>query len=132
MVFAKLLAKMPYTLDELMLGSIVKECIPLPEKIYKHTRTRRLRTTEEMEQYFPCFKAFIDSAEQEIPRPENRIRRKIHYSGKKKKHTVKTQFMVNSQGLILHKTRHKGDYHLYIHNHPATPSRVVYKRTFRL
>ena len=34
-----------------------------------------------------------------------------------KKHTVNTQFMVNSQGLILHKTRHKGgrqhDYHLY-------------------
>ncbi|MGB6592162.1 MAG: hypothetical protein WA323_22140, partial [Candidatus Nitrosopolaris sp.] len=37
-------------------------------------------------------------------------------------------FMVNSQGLILHKTRHKGgrqhDYHLYKHNHPVTPSQV--------
>ena len=36
--------------------------------------------------------------------------------------------MVNSQGLILHKTRHKGgrqhDYHLYKHNHPVTPSQV--------
>jgi DDE superfamily endonuclease len=36
--------------------------------------------------------------------------------------------MVNGQGLILHKTRHKGgryhDYHLYKHNRPVTPSQV--------
>jgi hypothetical protein len=36
--------------------------------------------------------------------------------------------MVNSQGLILDKTRHKGvrqhDYHLYKHNHPVTPSQA--------
>lgn len=114
--------------DLAILEPLVKECIPLPEKIYKHIRTRRLRTLDEVEQYFPGFKAFIDSTEQEIPRPENKIRRKSHYSGKKKKHTVKTQFMVNTQGLILHKTRHKGgrqhDYHLYKHNHPVTPSQV--------
>ena len=81
-----------------------------------------------MVQYFPGFKAFIDSTEQEIPRPKNKRRRKSYYSGKKKKHTVKTQFMVNGQGLILHKTRHKGgryhDYHLYKHNRPVTPSQV--------
>ena len=33
--------------DLAILEPLVKECIPLPEKIYKHTRTRRLRTTEE-------------------------------------------------------------------------------------
>ena len=36
--------------------------------------------------------------------------------------------MVNTQGLILHKMRHKGgrqhDYHFYKHNHPVTPSQV--------
>jgi len=48
----------------------------------------RLRTVDEVEEYFPGFKAFIDSAEQEIPRPKNKRRRKSYYSGKKKKHTV--------------------------------------------
>ena len=41
------------------------------KKLYK--RTRRLRTIDEVEEeYFPGFKAFIDSSEQEIPRPKNK------------------------------------------------------------
>ncbi|MBV9175926.1 MAG: transposase, partial [Nitrososphaeraceae archaeon] len=76
--------------DLTILEPLVKECVPLPEKIYKRTRrTRRLKTIDEVEQYFPGFKAFIDSTEQEIPRPQNKKRRKSHYSGKRKKHTVK-------------------------------------------
>ncbi len=61
--------------------------IPLPiKKLYK--RTRRLRTIDEVkEEYFPGFKAFIDSSEQEIPRPtKNKRRRKSYYSSKNKKH----------------------------------------------
>ena len=88
--------------DISIIEPLVKLCIPLPKKLYK--RTRRLRTIDEVEEYFPGFKAFIDSSEQEIPRPKNKRRRKSYYSGKKKKHTVKTQYMVNSEGLILHKT----------------------------
>jgi hypothetical protein len=65
--------------DLTILELLVKECVPFPDKIYKHTRTRKLRTIDEVEQYFPGFKAFIDSTEH-------------HYSGKKKKHTVQTQF----------------------------------------
>ena len=38
---------------------IVKSCIPLPQKLYNITR--RLRTVQEVEIYFPGFKAFIDS-----------------------------------------------------------------------
>jgi hypothetical protein len=118
--------------DLSILEPLVMQCVPLPRKLYKRTRitttTRRLRTIEEVEQYFPDFKAFIDSTEQEIPRPKNKRRRKSHYSGRKKKHTVKTQLMVNSEGLILHKTAHKGgrkhDYYVYKHNHPITPSQV--------
>jgi len=95
-------------------------------KLYK--RTRRLRTIDEVEEYFPGFKAFIDSTEQEIPRPKNKRRRKSYYSGKKKKHTVKTQYMVNSEGLILHKTEHKKgrkhDYDIYKNKHPTTPPQV--------
>ena len=50
--------------DICMLEPLVKLCIPLPKKLYK--RTRRLRTIDEVEEYFPGFKAFIDSSEQEF------------------------------------------------------------------
>jgi DDE superfamily endonuclease/Helix-turn-helix of DDE superfamily endonuclease len=115
--------------DICMLEPLIKLCIPLPKKLYKHTRRRRLRTIDEVEEeYFPGFKAFIDSTEQEIPRPKNKRRRKSYYSGKKKKHTVKTQYMVNREGLILHKTEHKKgrkhDYDIYKNKHPTTPPQV--------
>ena len=95
-----------------------------------YKRTRRSRTIDEVEEeYFPGFKAFIDSSEQEIPRPKNKRRRKSYYSGKKKKHTIKTQYMVNGEGLILlHKTEHKKgrkhDYEIFKNNHPITPIQV--------
>ena len=94
--------------DMSIIEPLVKLYIPLPiKKLYK--RTRRLRTIDEVEEeYFPGFKAFIDSSEQEIPRPtKNKRRRKSYYSGKKKKHTIKTQYMVNGEGtILLHKTGH--------------------------
>ena len=112
--------------DISMLEPLIKRCIPLPKKLYK--RTRRLRTIDEVEEYFPGFNAFIDSSEQEIPRPKNKRKRKSYYSGKKKKHTVKTQYMVNSEGTILHKTGHdRGrihDYEVYKNKHPITPPQV--------
>src|SRR5678815_2319331 len=57
---------------------IVSSCIPLPQKLYNITR--RLRTVQEVEIYFPGFKAFIDSTEQEIQRPKNKRKRKNYYS----------------------------------------------------
>ena len=117
--------------DLSILEPLVKECIPLPKKLYKRTR-RRARTIDEVEENFPGFKAFIDATEQEIPRPTNKNKSKkrttTFYSGKKKKHTIKTQYMVNNEGLILHKTGHKSgrkhDYDIYKHNHPITPVQV--------
>ena len=85
---------------------LVSSCIPLPQKLYN--LTRRLRTVQEVEIYFPGFKTFIDSTEQEIQKPKNKIKRKNYYSGKRKKHTIKTQYMVNKKGIILHKSnKHK-------------------------
>src|SRR6478735_7761990 len=83
---------------------LVRKCIPTPQKIYPITK--RLKTTEEVEKYFPGFLAFIDTTEQQIPRPADKERRKMYYSGKKKKHTVKNQLMVNNRGFILHKANH--------------------------
>ena len=47
--------------DIRMLEPLVKECIPLPEKL--HEMVRRARTIEEVERYFPGFRAFVDSTE---------------------------------------------------------------------
>jgi hypothetical protein len=73
-------------------------------------------------------KPFLDATEQEIPRPRCKHKRKTHYSGKKKKHTIKTQITVNQKGLIVHKTTHAvgstHDYALYRHSHPDLPDKV--------
>ncbi len=66
--------------------SLVRQCLPIPDKFYRITK--RLKTLEEIEQRFPGFLAFIDSTEQQIPRPVNKRKRKAYYSGKKKKHML--------------------------------------------
>jgi len=84
---------------------LTRSCLPIPQKLYRITK--RLKSKEEVEQYFPGFMAFIDCTEQQIPRPENKIRRRLYYSGKKKKHTVKNLFTANKPGLIIYKTKRK-------------------------
>ncbi|MDG6934501.1 MAG: transposase [Nitrososphaerota archaeon] len=107
------------------LEPVVKECIPLPKKM--HEQVRRLGTVEEVEQFFPGFKAFVDTTEQEIPRPKDSRKRKTHYSGKRKKHTVKTQLTVNGKGLIVHKPPHargrRHDLDVYRERHPSLPKK---------
>jgi hypothetical protein len=108
------------------LEPLVCEVLPLPKKL--HEKVGRLQTLDEVEEIFPGFKAFLDATEQEIPRPKDKRKRKTHYSGKKKKHTVKTQIVVNQDGLIVHKTAHATgsthDYTLYRHSHPHLPDNV--------
>ena len=57
--------------------SLVRQCLPIPKKIYRITK--RLRTLDEVEKYFPGFIAFIDSTEQQIPRPIDNKRKKEYY-----------------------------------------------------
>ena len=106
---------------------MIRKCVPIPQKLYKITK--RLKTSEEVEKYFPGFLAFTDCTEQQIPRPVDKERRKMYYSGKKKRHTVKNQLMVNNRGYIIHKANHKKgkrhDYDIYKKNHPVTPKQVV-------
>ena len=109
-----------------MLEPLVSETLPLPRKI--HRRARRLGSLDELEDLFPDLKAFLDATEQEIPRPGDKGKRRTHYSGKKKRHTVKTQITVNRDGLILHKTPHargsRHDYALFKWRHPRLPGEV--------
>jgi hypothetical protein len=108
------------------LEPLVKEVLPIPKKL--HDKARRLQTLQEIRELFPELKAFVDATEQEIPRPRAKKKRSTHYSGKRKRHTVKTQLTVNADGLIVHKTLHvrgrKHDYALYRHSHPHLPDKV--------
>jgi len=109
-----------------ILEPLVKENLPLPSKI--HQKARRLGSLEELEELFPGLKAFLDATEQEIPRPRDKRKRRTHYSGKRKRHTVKTQITVNKAGLILHKTPHarggRHDYSLFKWRRPRLPAEV--------
>ena len=108
------------------LEPLVCDVLPLPKK--QNNKVRRLETVDEIEAMFPGFKAFLDATEQEIPRQKNKHKRKTHYSGKKKRHTVKTQLTVNQDGFIVHKTPHAAgsthDYTLYKRSHPDLPDSV--------
>lgn len=108
--------------------SLIRKCIPIPQKLYRITK-KRLQTPEEVEKYFPGFMAVTDCTEQQIPRPIDKRIRKMYYSGKKKRHTTKTQITVNNHGYIIHKTDHKKghrhDYNIYKKNHPITPKDVL-------
>ncbi len=106
---------------------LIRQCVPIPQKTYQITK--RLKTPEAVEKYFPGFLAFTDCTEQQIPRPVDKERRKIFYSGKKKRHTVKNQITVNNRGYILHKVGYKKgrkhDYDIYKNNHPDIPKQVI-------
>ncbi len=41
---------------------LIRQCVPIPQKTCK--KTKRLKTIEEVEKYFPGFLAFIDCTEQ--------------------------------------------------------------------
>ena len=80
---------------------------------------------------FQILLAIMDSKEQgQIPRPVDKNKRKMSYSGKKKRHTVKNQIMVNKDGCILYKTVNKKGrkhiiYSIYKKNHPVFPKQFV-------
>jgi IS5 family transposase len=49
---------------------------------------------------YPDLLAIIDATEQAVERPSDSEQQKVHYSGKKKRHTRKTQIIVNEKGVI--------------------------------
>ena len=86
------------------------------EDISNNKEAENARRSREIFSWFSCFyRLYI---EQQIPRPVGNERRKMYFSGKKKRHTVKNQLMVNNhRGYILHKIGYKkGRKHDYIFN----------------
>lgn len=54
---------------------LIRECLPIPQRLYNVTS--RLKTSEEVEAYFPGFLAFTDCTEQQIPRPKKQVKEKV-------------------------------------------------------
>jgi hypothetical protein len=69
--------------------------------------------------------AFVDCTEQSIPKPsQNKKKRRLFYSSKKKNFTVRNLYAINQKGLIIYKTKHKQrdrnyNYKVYKFNSPA-------------
>lgn len=91
---------------------LLLEVLPLPaqERLLfaedELQRRRRISTLEELFERHPEFKeVLIDATEQETPKPKDRAKRRGHYSGKKKRHTLKTQVTTSHSGLLLHVSR---------------------------
>lgn len=108
------------------LEPLVKKYIPLPKRVFK--KTKEIEDMCELLKYFPDMKAFLDATEQEIPKPKNKRRRRSYYSGKKKRHTVKTQIITNKEGLIIdiigHEHGSEHDYAIFKKKHPPLPPDV--------
>ncbi|MEN4070185.1 MAG: transposase family protein [Methanobacterium sp.] len=62
-----------------------------------------------------------------MPRPKDKQKRKDYYSGKKKKHAIKTQITNNKKGLIVHIRKLEGkkhDYKLFKEQPPPIPKNI--------
>jgi len=105
----------------------VKQSIPIPAK--KYADSKKLKSMQELQKFFPELIAITDGTEQPIPIPKNRIKRKTHYSGKKKRHTVQNQITINLDGIIIHKSTHSpGSYHdykIYKSKHPVLSDQLL-------
>jgi len=105
----------------------VKRSIPIPSKLYADSK--KINDVTQLHQFFPELIAITDGTEQQIPRPKNKKKRKTHYSGKKKKHTIKNQITINLKGEIIHKPPHssgrRNDYAILKINHPVLSEELM-------
>jgi hypothetical protein len=69
-------------------------------------RRKRIGTLEELLEAHPeIHEVLIDATEQPTQRPKDKQAQREHYSGKKKRHTMKTQ-VVTTDKRVLHASRH--------------------------
>jgi len=105
----------------------VKQCIPIPAKLYADSK--KIINILQLQELFPELIAITDGTEQPIPRPKDKRKRKTHYSGKKKRHTVQNQITVNLDGIIIYKSTHSPvshhDYSIYKSKHATLPEELM-------
>lgn len=93
-----------FGIDETNISRYLNRIRPVLQNLYLLPKNRRkkIRTLEELRQIIPDLDEVIgDATEQPIPRPTKKRRQKKYYSGKKKRHTIKTQIITARSGYIL-------------------------------
>ena len=78
---------------------LLKDGLPEPARLV--AVQKKINSVEELFRLYPDLKAIVDGTEQPIQRPEDKEKQKTYYSGKKKRHTIKKQVIINTDGLIL-------------------------------
>jgi hypothetical protein len=73
----------------------------LGDEIEWPDRARRKQKMDQFMQEFPEVAAIVDATEQPTQRPQDPEEQKNYYSGKKKRHTLKTQVVVGPDGEIM-------------------------------
>lgn len=92
------------------LRPIMLEVLPLPveeRQLFAQEREggKRINSLEKLLEKHPeISEVMIDATEQETYKPKDKHERKGRYSGKKKRHSLKTQVVSSAKGLILHIT----------------------------
>ncbi len=108
----------------------VWECLPVPRDVYE--QAKKCSTIEELNEVFPGLVALTDASEQPIQRPKRSDMEKSHYSAKAKAktYTVKVQYTMSFDGLIVHKTTHspgrRHDFKIYKMKHPTFSDSLPY------
>lgn len=104
------------------------ECLPVPRDVYE--KAKKSATIEELNEFFPGLVALTDASEQPIQRPKRSDMEESHYSAKAKTHTVKIQYTMSFDGLIVHKTAHspgrRHDFKIFKMKHPTFPDSLPY------
>lgn len=73
----------------------------LSDEIEWPDKARRKQKMDQFMQEFPDVAAIVDATEQPTQRPQDPDEQKSHYSGKKKRHTLKTQVVEGPDGEIM-------------------------------
>jgi len=73
----------------------------LGDEIQWPDKRQRKRKMDAFMQDFPDVVAIVDATEQPTQRPQDQETQKAHYSGKKKRHTLKTQVVVGPDGELM-------------------------------
>ncbi len=92
--------------------------------------TKRLKTPEAVEKYFPGLFAFTDCTEQQIPRPVDKKEGRYTIQVRRKDILLlRIRLRLTNMVIILHKVGYKKgrkhDYDVYKKNHPVIPKQVV-------
>ena len=88
------------------LRPLLLEVLPLPaQETVLFAQAKRISSLEELLEKHPEFREVLIDATEQDQKPQDKQKRKDKYSGKKKRHAVKSQITATSTRLILHVTR---------------------------